>query len=266
MQSGVCLPCDSADAWENWSRGSQTGLLVGCIVFALFVLAFAFFQPLIPALERAADAFVAGIKTLASRMPACACCRTSSKLKHKGDEQQQHASAEGQLGGTTASAAMFAADEGTAAAATAPVAVVVAPQQGAAALTDEQTSHKHEPSSGVSRTTSSRLGHRHKSVRLGHQAALDHAGMMHASVAVVSEVSTLATVDVLLEDGNDDIQHEEGVGGQLDFMDVRPNGLVLTLFHAPFMRVHVRGVSEPASRLCPSIPTQRNAHSFPPVY
>jgi hypothetical protein len=78
VQSGECLPCDAADAWTAWSPGSRAGLLVGCVVAGLIVIAFGFLQPLVPALERAAAAISAGAK--AARVKAvscitCACCR-----------------------------------------------------------------------------------------------------------------------------------------------------------------------------------------------
>ena len=81
MQSGVCAPCDPADAWDNWSPGSKAGLLIGCIIFALITLSFLFFQPLVPSLERSAVA-ISGALTKApsyalARLRACfryCCC------------------------------------------------------------------------------------------------------------------------------------------------------------------------------------------------
>ena len=78
MQSGVCAPCDPADAWDNWSPGSKAGLLIGCIIFALIALSFLFFQPLVPSLERSAIAILGAFKAAPSyvfaRLYACCCC------------------------------------------------------------------------------------------------------------------------------------------------------------------------------------------------
>jgi hypothetical protein len=76
MQSGVCAPCDPADAWDNWSPGSKAGLLIGCIIFAFIVLSFLFFQPLVPSLERSAVAIIDALKEVPSYALAClrACC------------------------------------------------------------------------------------------------------------------------------------------------------------------------------------------------
>ena len=60
IQSGECAPCNPKDAWTNWSRGAQAGLLIACLLFALVLLAFAFFQPIVPSLERAVGAALAG--------------------------------------------------------------------------------------------------------------------------------------------------------------------------------------------------------------
>ena len=74
VQSGECAPCDPADAWPNWSAGAQAGLLVGCLVFASAFLAFAFFQPVAPALERAAAAAIASFRACFGRAKQCATC------------------------------------------------------------------------------------------------------------------------------------------------------------------------------------------------
>ena len=78
MQSGVCAPCDPADAWDNWNPGSKAGLLIGCIIFALIALSFLFFQPLVPSLERSSVAILAAIKAVPSyvlaNLYACCCC------------------------------------------------------------------------------------------------------------------------------------------------------------------------------------------------
>jgi hypothetical protein len=82
LQSGACAPCKPQDAWDSWSQRSKAGLLVGCIVAGLFVLAIAFLQPVWPALERATDAAISGATEGARRASdagsACfrrCCCR-----------------------------------------------------------------------------------------------------------------------------------------------------------------------------------------------
>ena len=71
LQSGECAPCDPKDAWVNWSAGAQAGLLVGCLLFALVFIAFAFFQPLVPALERSASSATAAAKAGFGRVKRC---------------------------------------------------------------------------------------------------------------------------------------------------------------------------------------------------
>jgi hypothetical protein len=227
MQSGECLPCDPADAWENWSRGSQTGLLIGFIVLGLIVLAFAFFQPLLPALEHTADAAVAAMKALAGNVNAWSSCRGNEQQPGRRDvHKQQSASAKDEVVGKTTPATEHAAhehDAETAAeAAAAPVFAVDAPPAGGGAE-NSSTEKQEQQSSGVPHTTSTHLvGHRHKSARLRHQAALEHAGAVHAVVAM-GEAATLNAVlnraisSVVGIDGRD--INEEGVGGQLDFLD-----------------------------------------------
>ena len=82
LQSGECAPCDPEDAWDSWSQDSKGGLLIGCIIAGLLVLAIAFLQPVWPALERAVDvalqAAADGARRAADACSACfrrCCCR-----------------------------------------------------------------------------------------------------------------------------------------------------------------------------------------------
>jgi hypothetical protein len=78
LQSGVCGPCDPKDAFDNWSTGSKGGLLIGCIVAGVIVVAFGLFQPLSPGLERIAAAMVAAAHSVKDALMSCitcGCCR-----------------------------------------------------------------------------------------------------------------------------------------------------------------------------------------------
>ena len=82
MQSGECAPCDAADAWDSWSQRSKGGLLAGCIVAGLVVLALAFLQPVWPGLEHATEAAMEaaanGARRAGDAAMACfrrCCCR-----------------------------------------------------------------------------------------------------------------------------------------------------------------------------------------------
>ena len=74
LQSGQCLPCDPKDAFDNWSAGSKAVLLVLCIAASLVLVAFAFFQPIVPVLERASGAFTASLTAAWGRIVDCCCC------------------------------------------------------------------------------------------------------------------------------------------------------------------------------------------------
>ena len=53
FQSGVCLPCDPADAFHTWSPGSKAALVIMCTLLCLLFVAFVFFLPLTPGLHAA---------------------------------------------------------------------------------------------------------------------------------------------------------------------------------------------------------------------
>ena len=85
LQSGVCAPCDPKDAFANWSSGSQAGLLIGCAIVGVIVLAFGLFQPISPGLERTAAAAIAGGHALKEALVSCAtaCAHCGSKAPAK---------------------------------------------------------------------------------------------------------------------------------------------------------------------------------------
>ena len=88
LQSGVCAPCDPKDAFDNWSSGSKGGLLVGCAVAGVIIIAFGLFQPLSPGLERIAEAGVAKAHSTKDALFACvtcACCRSKPATKTTAD-------------------------------------------------------------------------------------------------------------------------------------------------------------------------------------
>ena len=96
LQSGECLPCNPDDAWENWSSGSKTGLLVGVMIAAIIIILFAFFQPLLPAVERFANAVVDAVKSCFSATKSRITCGMldASKEAAKNDKKASDADAD----------------------------------------------------------------------------------------------------------------------------------------------------------------------------
>jgi predicted outer membrane repeat protein len=58
LQSGQCLPCPPHAAFDVWSPGAKTALVVVTTCVGLVFIAFAFFQPLSPRLQRTWTRFV----------------------------------------------------------------------------------------------------------------------------------------------------------------------------------------------------------------
>ena len=86
MQSGQCLPCDPKDSWEHWRPGTKSVLLVFCIFGALVVIAFLFFQPVVPFLEHVAASLAAGLRSCfagAKRKATCGYLETYDDSKSK---------------------------------------------------------------------------------------------------------------------------------------------------------------------------------------
>ena len=69
VQSGECAPCNPKDAWENWSKGAKGGLLIACLLFAIVFVAFAFFQPIVPAFENTFNGALAAGRAAPSHAP-----------------------------------------------------------------------------------------------------------------------------------------------------------------------------------------------------
>jgi len=68
MQSGVCSPCSSSSAWSAWSDGDKAALLACCVVFALALITFGLFLPLLPFLERRVNHASSSLSEYASRL------------------------------------------------------------------------------------------------------------------------------------------------------------------------------------------------------
>jgi hypothetical protein len=95
LQSGVCAPCNPNDAFANWSKGSRAGLLIGCAVVGVIIIAFGLFQSLSPALERMAAAAITAAHAAQMALMSCAtgCARYCSKAPAKeGDDAAAQAS------------------------------------------------------------------------------------------------------------------------------------------------------------------------------
>jgi hypothetical protein len=95
LQSGQCLPCDPKDAFDNWSVGSRTALLVLCIAAGFLAVAFLLFQPIVPSLERANAAFWASLSAAWARIFDCCCCclrRSVEVTKPAGESEPEKGS------------------------------------------------------------------------------------------------------------------------------------------------------------------------------
>jgi hypothetical protein len=95
LQSGQCLPCDPKDAFDNWSVGSRTALLVLCIAAGFLAVAFLLFQPIVPSLERANAAFWASLSAAWARIFDCCCCclrRSVEATKPAGESEPEKGS------------------------------------------------------------------------------------------------------------------------------------------------------------------------------
>ena len=76
LQSGVCAPCDPADAFSAWNSGSKAALLVLCILAGIPVVVFGVFQDIVPRLEGMWTTFMVSLKMMWRRFTSCfmACC------------------------------------------------------------------------------------------------------------------------------------------------------------------------------------------------
>ena len=94
MQSGQCLPCDPADSWERWHPGTKAVLLVFCILGALVVIAYLFFQPLVPGLERSAAAMADGLRGSFAKAKSKATCGCLEPAKETDEKEKAEGKAE----------------------------------------------------------------------------------------------------------------------------------------------------------------------------
>ena len=81
------MPCDPKDSWEHWRPGTKSALLILCILGALVIIAFLFFQPVVPFLEHVAASLAASLGACfagAKRKATCGYLETydESKAKH----------------------------------------------------------------------------------------------------------------------------------------------------------------------------------------
>jgi predicted outer membrane repeat protein len=99
VQGGACAPCDASASWEAWSPGDKAALLALALAFALIFVAFAFFTPLSPTLERISNFVTDGLErmTLAAQAYARACMRAMLPEKKKSDAEKLRAGQVSQL-------------------------------------------------------------------------------------------------------------------------------------------------------------------------
>ena len=247
MQSGACAVCDPKDAFDNWEPGTKTGMLVGCIVFALIFIAFAFFQPLVPALEVAADAVMARVTAMPGKLKACitcaccACCRPKATpppppkpVAEESDDVPLAPLAQGDGEGKphARSSANSDFDADTHAVGAKPrrsealVAVAQAEPQAARTSTGRagRTSSSHAARTSAGGHHASHPHHRHFEERQVY-------GVVHADATMAAQVQTNAAFAMgsmaafTGDDGGDDEgggggMNISGVEGQLDFMDM----------------------------------------------
>lgn len=213
LQSGECAPCDPADAWPNWSAGAKAGLLIACLLFALVFIAFAFFQPIVPALERAADGALAAAKACFGRVKQCASCGRAGR-QHPEDAPPTKAVEDSQ-------AAELRMEERSGA--TVPAAVLpAATTSGGGEKHDGHTdavhhgAHQHAARHGVAHNDGGPVGDA-RAAALVHQRSAAFAG-------VAGTAGAMTGADFSLDDGDmEDDDEEEDMGRMedtLDFMDM----------------------------------------------
>ena len=199
VQSGECAPCAAEDAWDSWSQGSKGGLLIGCIVVGLGVLAIAFLQPVWPALERAVDAALQsaadGGRRAADSVSACfrrCCCRAPPLVDSSAVTAPVDTKAATPLRDAGACSVEAAADK---ASGTTPVSVA----PGSATMTVP-------------------VGHHHNTRRID-VSAVQHSLASNAAFAVGNAAAFVAEVDGGAEDEDAVVGDASGVERQTDFLD-----------------------------------------------
>ena len=200
MQSGECAPCDPEDAWDSWSQRSKGGLLIGCIIAGLIVLAVAFLQPVWPALERGVEAATEAAAKAAGRAAdagsACfnrCCCRGAPAVDEKPAAKAKAAEAQAEH---------------------------AAPPQAVSITSDAASS---PPDTGAPKpsltSVTSRLGHHHHTRRINAEA-VEHSLAANAAFALGNVAAFAAQVDGGAEEEDTGAGGEpSGVERQTDFLD-----------------------------------------------
>ena len=221
LQSGVCAACNPADAFVNWRTRNKIALLVGCAAFGVIFIAFAFFQPLAPALERISDAVLAWLRALPSRLMACCCCcclRSSKRHSvapreeeepyeeaHEEPHEQPHAHAQAPHG-APAHPRLSEAEN-----------VLNAPAAAEAVAEAAAGAAPHPSVSSVVR--SGRFGiPRSSTARTARQSGMSHGAGSDAAFAVGIGMAVFA--DGVSEEGSRHGDAEGVVNSSLDFMDM----------------------------------------------
>ena len=218
LQSGQCLPCDPADAWAAWSQDSKAGLLVGCAVFGIVFLSFAFFQPLVPALERSATAIVEGGSAAVERgvggvkhcFRCCCCCFYRHKAAdedaetHTAADVHAHAHGHGAKHETAAPA-----EEGTRRDSLTEHAMALA------AAPAEDASPKHGGEAALAKGNLRRHTTRH----LARESMTEHSLAANAAFAAGNVIALATDVDGGIEEDDNEEEEVGGVERQTDMMD-----------------------------------------------
>ena len=94
IQSGQCLPCPASAAFNAWVPGDKAALVVVLLFCGIVAIAFTFFQPLSPLLERIWTGLVGGAAIAATSVKAAAakclrCGKPADGGKEKKDSSQE---------------------------------------------------------------------------------------------------------------------------------------------------------------------------------
>ena len=203
FQGGFCEPCPPEDEFGNWSRGQQAGVLAGCFVFAAAFFAFAFFQPISPPLERAADAIAIAAKSVAESIKACVlrvcccCCARATTAPNDADD-------------------VTAANQATKITTSGRESQTGAPTKGISLQEEEHNRHQAPQPLRAPRHS----GFSHGVVADARDAATGHAASANAALAVGGAFGGILGDDGGGEDGSEGSSgFDEGLAENLDFMD-----------------------------------------------
>ena len=84
IQSGVCAICSPGDSFASWNGTFKSLLYAAAAVLGVLVVAVLFFQPLIPRLDKAVDAFIGFGHNAATRAKDCLKCACFRKKPEVG--------------------------------------------------------------------------------------------------------------------------------------------------------------------------------------